>query len=164
MLCGEMAKSLTELCVAAGRGQNEVVGERLRQLVAAGDIVDFERLRSVPHGYSRNLIAEQFGVSVWAIVWSRGAATPIHDHHCSCAFAIARGSLREARFGVAPCGALSTIQSLIRRPGFVATMVPSAPNIHQMVNDGAEEAISLHVYGYSPSRHASSVARVYEPA
>jgi hypothetical protein len=162
MVRGDVEKSFGELCLAARRGHSEVVGDRFREVLASDDILDFDRLRRVAHGYSRNLISEQFGASVWAIVWSPGATTPIHDHHCSCTFAVLRGGLRESRFCVAPWGELSTSLSVVRWPGFVATMVPSAPNIHQMINDRAEEAISLHVYGYSPSVHASSVARVYD--
>jgi len=163
MVGDDTAQSFRSLCLAAHHGQKELVGDQLRQLVATGDFPDFARLPRVAHGYSRNLVSEQFGASIWAIVWSPGAATPIHDHHCSCGFAVVRGALREARFCVAPCGRVSTSESVIRTAGFVASMVPSTPNIHQMVNDSPEEAISLHVYGYSPSRHASSVAREYDP-
>jgi len=159
--CPDIANSFSELCLAAGQGRCEVVADRLRRLLARSDFPDFEDLERPVHGYRRNLISEQFGASIWAIVWSRGAATPIHDHHCACGFAVVRGNLREARFCVTPCGRVSTSQSVIRQPGFVASMMPSAANIHQMINDSSEEAISLHVYGYSPSSHTSSVAREY---
>jgi predicted metal-dependent enzyme (double-stranded beta helix superfamily) len=162
MVGDDAAQSFRSLCLAAGLGQKELVGDRLRELIATDDFVDFERMRRVAHGYSRNLVSDQFGASIWAIIWSPSAATPIHDHHCSCGFAVVRGSLRESRFCVASCGRVSPSESTIRRAGFVTSMVPSAPNIHQMVNDSSEEAISLHVYGYSPSRHASSVAREYD--
>jgi hypothetical protein len=33
-----------------------------------------------------------------------------------------------------------------------------------MINEGPEEAISLHIYGYDHTAHASSVARTYEIA
>lgn len=163
MVCDDLDESFRSLCLAADLGHKELVGDRLREVIATGDFLDFSRLRRVAHGYSRNLVSEQCGASIWAIVWSPGAATPIHDHHCSCGFAVVRGSLRESRFHVGSCGRVSTSESVIRRAGFVASMVPSTPNIHQMVNDSSEEAISLHVYGYSPSLHASSVAREYDP-
>jgi hypothetical protein len=165
MIRADLERSFGELCVAARYGHGEVLGEKLIELLAVHNLsdgfLDYSRLQRRAQGYSRNLISEKCGASIWAMIWSPGAATPIHDHHCSCGFAVLRGNLREMRFYVNARGQISTSQSLIRASGFVASMVPSGPNIHQMINESAEEAISLHVYGYSPASHGSSIAREY---
>ncbi|WP_298951338.1 cysteine dioxygenase family protein [uncultured Methylobacterium sp.] len=158
-----------DLMAALGRsaqagGRDYLVTARavLRRLVADPDLVDAARLDRRPGALSRNLLFGAGGISVWAMVWSPGAATPVHDHHCSCCFGILGGALRETWFrAVSPTHAVTTAE-VIRRPGFVACMLPSGPNLHRIVNDGPEEAISIHVYGYDHEAHASSVDRTYE--
>ena len=101
------------------------------------------RLERAPRRYTRNFLFGDCSMSAWVMVWAPGSATSIHDHHCSCCFAVLRGSLREIWFK--PDGeecAVKTAEAL-RAPGYIACMLPSGPNIHQMTNDGPEEAISI---------------------
>ena len=103
-------------------------------------------------------------MGVWALVWSPGSRTPIHDHHCSCCFAVLSGTIREISFNaISETHAVKTGE-VVRRAGFIASMMPTGPNIHQMINDAALEAISIYIYGYDHRHHSSSVHRVYRQA
>ncbi len=134
----------------------------LQRLVTTPGLIDLPALQRKPGGYARTLLFGDEALSLWAIVWDAGAATSVHDHHCSCCFALLDGALREVRFRpVGHDAALMTAQA-IRRPGFVTCLLPSGPNLHQMINDGPREAISLHIYGFDHRQAASSVHREYE--
>jgi predicted metal-dependent enzyme (double-stranded beta helix superfamily) len=117
-----------------------------------------------PGSYARNLLWSDAETSVWAMVWDRGARTAIHDHHCSCAFGIIRGSLSEFRFRALDQVRVSRTWETLHRPGDMASLATTQPNIHQMVNDGDAVAISLHIYGFDPRVHDSSVDREYVAA
>ena len=67
----------------------------LRELVAMPDLVRALPFERKPGGYTRNLLAGDDSVSVWAIVWAAGATTCIHDHHCSCCFGVVSGTVTE---------------------------------------------------------------------
>jgi predicted metal-dependent enzyme (double-stranded beta helix superfamily) len=136
--------------------------ETLARLVATPNLLDNIKLERAPAGYARNLIFGDDQMSAWALVWSPGARTSIHDHRCSCCFAILSGTLREVRFSAVDDRAVKTAEHT-RTPGFIASMMPSGPNIHQMINDGPTDAISIHIYGYDHRMHASSVHREYQP-
>lgn len=120
--------------------------------------LDLERR---PGTYARNLLWSDAGRSVWAMVWDRGARTAIHDHHCACAFGIVSGSLSEFRFRALDEVRVARTWETLHQPGDMASLATSLPNIHQMVNDSDAVAISLHVYGYDPRVHDSSVDREY---
>jgi predicted metal-dependent enzyme (double-stranded beta helix superfamily) len=135
--------------------------ETLARLVATPGLLDNITLERAPAGYARNLIFGDDQMSAWALVWSPGARTPIHDHHCSCCFAILSGTIREIRFNAVDDHRATKAAEHIRTPGFVASMMPSGPNIHQMINDGPQDAISIHIYGYDHRMFSSSVHREY---
>jgi predicted metal-dependent enzyme (double-stranded beta helix superfamily) len=63
-------------------------------------LLDGVELERRPGGYARTLLFGDETMSVWAIVWSPGSATCIHDHHCSCCFAVLSGTVTETWF---PC-------------------------------------------------------------
>ncbi|MFC7398308.1 cysteine dioxygenase [Chelatococcus sp. GCM10030263] len=136
----------------------------LERLVAKPGLLDGVDLVRKPGTYARNLLFGDDEISVWAIVWMPGARTCIHDHHCSCCFGVLSGHIREIRFR-----AINERQAVmngekLRQPGYIACMLPSGPNIHQMINDTDQEAISLHIYGFDHRQHASSVDREYQLA
>jgi predicted metal-dependent enzyme (double-stranded beta helix superfamily) len=136
--------------------------ETLTRLVSTPGLLDNIQLERAPGGYARHLIFGDEQMSAWALVWSPGARTSIHDHRCSCCFAILSGIIREVRFSaIDDCRAAKTAEH-IRTPGSIASMMPSGPNIHQMINDGPGDAISIHIYGYDHRMHASSVDREYQ--
>jgi len=138
--------------------------EALVCLIAIPGLLDKVELKRVPGGLSRNLLFGDDKVSVWAIVWSECARTPIHDHHCSCCFGVLSGFITELCFKRVDEECVAIVEEVTRAPGFVDCMLPSGPNIHQMVNSGETEAISLHIYGYDHNAHASSIKRVYQLA
>jgi predicted metal-dependent enzyme (double-stranded beta helix superfamily) len=154
---GSCANEAAETYLAAAR-------RTLRQLVAKPGLFDGVPLERVPSGFTRNLVYGGDEISIWAMVWSPGAKTPIHDHHCSCCFGIVKGTLSELWFRPIDAARAVPVGAARRDPGFIACMMPSGPNVHQMINEGPEEAISLHIYGYDHTAHASSVARTYEIA
>ena len=136
--------------------------QTLAELVAAPSLLNRTQLERRAGGFARNLICGDAHLSVWAIVWAAGAATPIHDHHCSCCFAVLAGSIREVWFDAIDASrAVRTVEH-DRLPGFVAAMMPTGPNIHQMINVSRDEAISIHVYGYDHRTHDSSIHREYK--
>jgi predicted metal-dependent enzyme (double-stranded beta helix superfamily) len=137
--------------------------ETLRQLTASPDLLNGIALDRAPGFFTRNLIFGDNRISVWAMVWSPGASTPIHDHHCSCCFAVLRGTIREVQFQPIGADQVVKVAEHLRQPGYTAAMLPSGPNIHQMINDGPDEAISIHIYGYDHRMHASSIHRKYQP-
>jgi predicted metal-dependent enzyme (double-stranded beta helix superfamily) len=133
----------------------------LSELVASPDLVARLKLERKPGGYSRNLLAGDDEVSVWAIVWSPGAATPIHDHHCACAFAVVSGTITETWYRDIGDGKAVPTNVEDRQPGYVAAMLPSGPNIHRIHNAHDGEAISIHIYGFDHEAHPSSIESVF---
>jgi predicted metal-dependent enzyme (double-stranded beta helix superfamily) len=111
--------------------------------------------------YARNLLWNDAQTSVWAIVWDKGARTAIHDHHCACAFGLIRGNLTEFRFRAFDGIRVAKTWEVVHQPGDIESLATTHPNIHQMVNDSDAVAVSLHIYGFDPRVHESSVDREY---
>lgn len=136
----------------------------LSKLLARADLLDRVVLDRRPGGFTRNLLFGQGRMSVWAIVWSPGATTPVHDHHCSCCFGVLGGRVRETWYRAISDTHAVAVGEAVRAPGHIACMMPSGPNLHRMTNDGPFEAVSLHVYGYDHEVHATSIERTYRVA
>lgn len=136
----------------------------LETLMRQDDLLEGLALERHPGGYGRNLLFGQGEISVWAMVWSPGARTSIHDHHCSCCFGVWKGAIQEVWFRpIGACEAVATTEAT-RERGYVACMMPTGPNLHQITNLGSEEAISIHVYGFDHAVHDSSVRTEYRVA
>ena len=136
----------------------------LLRFLAQPDLLDRTALTRQAGSFTRNLLFGTEEISVWAMVWSPGACTPVHDHHCSCCFGLLSGTLRETWYrAISETHAVATADR-VRVPGYVACMMPSGPNLHRMANDGPLEAISIHVYGYDHRVRSSSVHRTYSVA
>jgi predicted metal-dependent enzyme (double-stranded beta helix superfamily) len=120
--------------------------------------LDLERR---PGTYARNLLWGDAETSVWAMVWDNGARTAIHDHHCACAFGLISGALTEIRFRAFDEVRVAKTWETVHRPGDIASLATTQPNIHQMVNDSGAVTISLHIYGFDHRVHDSSVDREY---
>ena len=133
----------------------------LRELVAMPDLVQRLPLERKPGTYTRNLLAGNDAVSVWAIVWAEGATTCIHDHHCSCCFGMVTGAITETWYRAIDATRAVPTEQQERQAGYVACMLPSGPNIHRMRNLGTIEAISIHIYGFDHEAHASSIETQY---
>src|SRR5207302_502434 len=52
MLCADVERSFSELCLAASHGGYDVIDDRLRRLLARNDFLDFGCLERVAYGYS----------------------------------------------------------------------------------------------------------------
>jgi predicted metal-dependent enzyme (double-stranded beta helix superfamily) len=153
----EVAQGLTDRYLSSAR-------ETLVQLIGNPDLIRPERLARTPGAFTRNLLFGDERMGAWALVWSPGSRTPIHDHHCSCCFAILTGTIREISFNEIDGSRAIKTRDVLRRAGYIASMMPTGPNIHQMINDGIDEALSIHIYGYDHRRHRSSVHREYQQA
>ena len=163
----EVEAMMADLSVSAGRAPEAYLAAArttLLRLLAHPELLDPARLVGRGEGLSRNLLFGTEDISVWAMVWAPGTVTPVHDHHCSCCFGLLRGTLRETWYRpISETHAVPTLDA-VRRPGYVACMMPSGPNLHRIVNDGPEAAISIHVYGYDHRAQNSSIDRTYEIA
>lgn len=163
----DLATRLDHLSVASADTADTYLASAratLRFLTDHPTLIDTAALPRKPQGYTRNLIHAGKSVSVWALVWSAGSRTPIHDHHCSCCFGVLQGTVRESWFHAVDSTHAVIRASEVRAPGFVACMMPTGPNIHQMINDGPDDAVSIHIYGYDHDAHPSSVDREYRLA
>ena len=136
--------------------------DTLGRLAAMPDLLGNIGLSRTCGGFTRNLIFGDEQMSAWAMVWAPGARTAIHDHHCSCCFTVVRGTVREVWFSAVDGNRVVESAEHRRGPGYIAAMMPSGPNIHQMMNDGPDEAVSIHIYGYDHRMHASSIHREYQ--
>lgn len=81
----------------------------------------------------------------WAIGWPVGGGIELHDHGSSSgALVVAQGSLLETRVRPTEHG-VAVLSSQRLDPGQHRTFGPHY--VHDIINDGAEDAISVHVYG-----------------
>ena len=77
-------------------------------------------------------------------------------------FGVARGSLKEIWFRAVNDRQAVVHAVALREAGYVAAMLPTGPNIHQVMNDGDQEALSVHIYGFDHTMRTSSIRREYE--
>jgi 3-mercaptopropionate dioxygenase len=138
-----------------------LVAGQLRLHLPAPDVLTAEQRYGDPLGYRcHTLHAEPDGsFSIVALVLRPGQATPIHDHVTWCVFGLIQGVEREERYVLREDWLLQTGTS-VNATGDVDGLAPPG-DIHQVRNDGKENAISLHIYGTDISRLGSSVRRVY---
>jgi predicted metal-dependent enzyme (double-stranded beta helix superfamily) len=145
-----------ERVVAAERDPRRVAAEverRLPRLLATPDLLTQEQRATLPDRYCPNLVAvaPSGAFSVVALVWQPGQMTPIHDHICWCVVGVLEGAERETRYHLLRDAmgelCLCPAGEDMMTPGMTCALVPPEENIHQVRNDGAALAISLHVYG-----------------
>lgn len=163
----DVAAMMADLAASIRRAPDAYLAtarQTLQRLLSRPELLDPSRLVGRGEGLSRNLLFGTDAISVWAMVWAPGTVTPVHDHHCSCCFGLLRGTLRETWYRpISDTHAVAT-RDAVREPGFVACMMPTGPNLHRIVNDGPEAAVSIHVYGYDHRAQESSIHRTYEIA
>jgi predicted metal-dependent enzyme (double-stranded beta helix superfamily) len=135
--------------------------QALASLLADPCFLDAVKLERVPGGYTRNLVFGDDRITVYAIVWSAGSRTSIHDHHCSCCYAVLSGVLQESWYDRLDQTRSVQTKAFARTAGEIACMLPTGPNLHKMSNASGEEAISIHIYGYDHRTRASSIDREY---
>jgi 3-mercaptopropionate dioxygenase len=127
------------------------------------EVLTAEQRYGDPAGYRCHLLqAEPDGsFSVVALVWRPGQATPIHDHVTWCVSGVMQGAEHEDRYILRDDGWLEQAGTAVNATGDVTGLAPPG-DIHQVRNDSAQTAISLHIYGTDISRLGSSVRRVYD--
>ena len=119
-----------------------------------------------PDVYTRNLIYSDDQIEVMAVCWSRGQRTPIHTHNGQLGWmAVSQGAVAVINYKWLGCNAPenqnvagmdclagATELDLERRdvqecyPGGPINTVDKVQTIHQVVVQGKEPALSLHIY------------------
>jgi cysteine dioxygenase len=119
-----------------------------------------------PDVYTRNLIYRDDQIEVMAVCWSRGQRTPIHTHNGQLGWmAVSQGAVAVINYKWLGCNAPdnqnvagmdclagATELDLERRevqecyPGGPINTVDKVQTIHQVVVQGKEPALSLHIY------------------
>ena len=119
-----------------------------------------------PEAYTRNLIYRDDQIEVMAVCWSRGQRTPIHTHNGQLGWmAVTQGAVAVINYKWLGCNAPenqnvagmdclagATELDLERRdvqecyPGGPINTVDKVQTIHQVVVQGKEPALSLHIY------------------
>ena len=125
----------------------------------AGDrsFLEPRHYRADPEHYARNAIhlAHDGGPSLYALVWSPGQWTPVHDHGTWGVVGVVEGVLEERNFirtdraGDANEGlVLARGGIILLTEGTVTTFVPNPDHIHRTgVPEGRKRVVSLHLYG-----------------
>lgn len=116
-----------------------------------------EHYRAAPDHYARNAIyiAPEQDLSLFALVWTPGQWTPIHDHGSWGVVGVLRGTLHERSYvrvdasKVADEGIdLMPGGVFLLNPGTITSFVPNPDHIHRTgVPGDAEPVVSLHLYG-----------------
>jgi len=94
-----------------------------------------EHFRADPEHYARNAvyIAPEQDLSLFALVWTPGQWTPIHDHVSWCVVGVYRGVEQETRYELVERGGreyLHAVETIDAHPGHVEALIPPAENIH----------------------------------
>jgi len=118
-----------------------------------------QHLRADPDHYARNAIhvSPDHSLSLYALVWTPGQWTPVHDHGSWGVVGVLRGMLEERsyiRTGADAAGDADTGIVLQRGgviligPGSVTSFVPNPDHIHLTgVGADRQQVVSLHLYG-----------------
>ena len=128
-----------------------------RLLLGDRAFMEPRHFRDDPDHYARNAIdiAEDGGLSLYALVWNPGQWTPVHDHGTWGVVGIVRGVLEE-RNHIRIDHDNETDEGIVLRrggvilltEGTVTTFVPNPDHIHRTgVPEDREQAVSLHLYG-----------------
>ncbi len=158
----ELFAQLSAKSLASGPEYLTAGREALVRLLADPGLLDTVKLERRAGGYTRNLVFGDDRITVYAIVWSAGSKTSIHDHHCSCCFAMVSGALQETWYEAVDKTHVVPSREFMRNAGEIACMLPTGPNLHRMFNVSDEEAISIHIYGYDGRSRASSIDCEYD--
>ena len=113
--------------------------------------------RSDPARYARNLVyaAPDASLSLYALVWSPGQWTPVHDHCCWGVVGVLEGVLEERSYvrmstdrGIDEGIHLVRGGVALLQRGAVTSFVPNPDHIHVTgVSAERSRAVSLHLYG-----------------
>jgi 3-mercaptopropionate dioxygenase len=137
----------------------QLVADELRRHVPGPEILTAgQRLGDPDRPAGHLLHVEPDGTfSVLGLVWRPGQTTRIHDHITWCVVGVLQGIEHEELYDEQ----LNPIGENDNHPGEVTGFAPPG-DIHRIRNNGAEVAISLHIYGTDITRVGSSARRYYD--
>lgn len=144
-----------------------LVAERLAEALVQPDLLTEEQCRADASRYRQHVLhVDQGGrFSVVSLVWLPGQCTPIHDHVSWCVTGVYRGREHETRYRVerGEGGGAYLVESgrQVNAAGVVSPLCPPG-DIHRVGADGAETAVSIHVYGANIAELGSSIRRTYD--
>jgi predicted metal-dependent enzyme (double-stranded beta helix superfamily) len=143
------------------------IAERLRGLLATPGWLAPEHQRPSRDSYRQHLlhVSACRRLSVVALVWLPGQATPIHDHVSWCVVGVYQGIERETHYRLIERDgedSLLPVGTVEAHAGHVEALVPPAENIHSVAAAGPGKTISIHVYGADIERLGSSILRRYD--
>jgi predicted metal-dependent enzyme (double-stranded beta helix superfamily) len=143
------------------------IAERLRPLLAEDGWLAPEHQLAGRDTYRQHLlhVSACRRLSVVALVWLPGQATPIHDHVSWCVVGVYRGVERETHYRLIERDGhrrLLPVGTFEARAGHVEALVPPAENIHAVAAAGPHKTISIHVYGADIERLGSSILRRFD--
>jgi predicted metal-dependent enzyme (double-stranded beta helix superfamily) len=159
----DAVRTLIDLSDGLGDAFFAVAQRTLRALIGDPDL-----MRHLPPAdadrFARRLLytdpLQRFGI--WALSWPPGWQTPIHNHHCACAFAVQCGSIEEMLYAVrAGSDVVVETGRALRPTGYVGGAPLERGIVHGMRNCGDGMAVSIHLYAYRPDRHADSIDRCF---
>jgi predicted metal-dependent enzyme (double-stranded beta helix superfamily) len=129
----------------------------LELIESANQFLEPKHYRSDPEHYARNLVFEapDASLSLYALVWSPGQWTPIHDHGSWGVVGVLEGVLEERSYvRLSPDRGADEGIELVRGGvillgrGAVTSFVPNPDHIHVTgVPVERPRAVSLHLYG-----------------
>ena len=129
----------------------------LELIESANQFLEPKHHRSDPEHYARNLVFEapDASLSLYALVWSPGQWTPIHDHGSWGVVGVLEGVLEERSYvRLSPDRGADKGIELVRGGvillgrGAVTSFVPNPDHIHVTgVPAERPRAVSLHLYG-----------------
>lgn len=123
------------------------LGHLLQQVVAGVDWQSQVRYNASSRWFAPlavDALVDGVALEAWLLSWLPGQRTGLHDHGGSAgAFAVVRGALSEATIQTPSAGAPrlhhQTYQAGQHRPF-------GPRHLHEILNDGAAPAVSIHVY------------------
>ena len=136
----------------------EAIAPLMRDLLL-GDrgFLEPRHFRADPAHYARNpvYIAEDGSLSLFALVWTPGQWTPVHDHGTWGVVGVLQGVLEERNYIRTDHGNPRNEGIVLHRGGVillgegtVTSFVPNPDHIHVTgVPAGREPVVSLHLYG-----------------
>jgi len=136
----------------------QLVADELRTRLPGPEVLTTDQRRGYPDRVAGHVLhVEPDGsFSVLGLVWRPGQATRIHDHVTWCVVGVLAGVEHEELFDVW----LNPVGVRDNGPGAVSGFAPPG-DIHLIRNDGAENTITLHVYGTDVTRIGTSARRYY---
>jgi predicted metal-dependent enzyme (double-stranded beta helix superfamily) len=170
-LLPELAEKIEDACCGPAGLIPKAVRQALdHEIDAVGAQRLTQEILALPraeHGYTRHILhADPKGrFTIVALVWGQDQFSPVHAHYTWCAYKVLSGLLTESHFEWDRTQQKVALSGQALRPSGQSVCGHAGLElIHQLGNQQAEPAISIHVYGMDADRIGSHVNRVLELA